>query len=28
MPLALARIRSDQCIGCRICADICPVSAV
>ena len=28
MPLALARIDPNLCIGCRICADICPVSAV
>ena len=28
MPLALARIDPKLCIGCRICADICPVSAV
>ena len=28
MPLALARIDPNLCIGCRSCADICPVSAV
>ena len=28
MPLALARIAPKLCIGCRICADICPISAV
>lgn len=28
MPLALVRIDPKLCIGCRICADICPVSAV
>lgn len=28
MPFAIARIRPDQCIGCRICAQVCPVAAV
>ena len=28
MPLALARIAPDRCIGCRICADRCPVAAI
>jgi len=28
MPLAFARIDPDRCIGCRICADCCPVDAI
>ncbi len=28
MPLALARINPNRCIGCRICANVCPVSAI
>lgn len=28
MPLALARINPERCIGCRICANVCPVCAI